>query len=497
VSIEIGQVIDGKYRVVKLLGKGGMGAVYLAEHMVIGRRVALKVLHGNVAENENAVARFEREAQAAGRIGNDHILEVFDFGSLADGSRYMVCEYLEGETLASRMTREGRLTPAALVPIARQLLNGLGAAHEAGVVHRDLKPENVFVLRQKAGWADFVKIIDFGISKFQPLSTGEGLQMTATGIVVGTPCYLSPEQARGSREADPRSDLYAVGVMLYEAVTGVLPFNAQNVNDLLFKIVLESPTPILEAAPDTDPAFAQIIQIAMARDAENRFASAADFSQALESWAAERGIPVAGPTLTRSGSGSFAPSGSGGLAPARPSNAPAGETKPGSGATHSLAPTPGTWADSQISALSVPITKKPTFLKVAAVLGVLLFAGIGFALYKSASSPEDPKAAASAPSNDSSSLQKPSTPLADELARSPKALPPESPPPAVAPALPPAAEVRSPPPITALPKPPPAPASPAKVAPQSKAATQPKAPAKPKAATQPSSPSRRRLDFGY
>jgi eukaryotic-like serine/threonine-protein kinase len=187
VSIETGQVIDGKYRVVKLLGQGGMGAVYLAEHMIIGKRVALKVLLGSVAGNETAVARFEREAQAAGRIGNDHILEIFDFGSLSDGARYMVCEFLDGETLAARLTRETRLTPAALVPIARQLLSGLSAAHDAGVVHRDLKPENIFILRQKAGLADFVKIIDFGISKFQPLTAADGMQMTATGIVVGTP----------------------------------------------------------------------------------------------------------------------------------------------------------------------------------------------------------------------------------------------------------------------------------------------------------------------
>src|SRR6185369_4158975 len=174
-SLEPGQILEGKYRIIRLLGEGGMGAVFEGENVRINRRVAIKVVHAAFASNADVVARFQREAQAAGRIGNDHILEVLDLGALPDGSHFMVLEFLDGEPLSKRIERLGRMTPDQVAPLARQMLKGLGAAHGAGIVHRDLKPDNIYILKEKAGVPDYVKIIDFGISKFQPLS-GDGMK---------------------------------------------------------------------------------------------------------------------------------------------------------------------------------------------------------------------------------------------------------------------------------------------------------------------------------
>jgi serine/threonine protein kinase len=289
-GIAVGEVIDGKYRVTACIGEGGMGAVFAGEHLKLHRRVAIKTLHPSLAQDPEVVGRFEREAQAAGRIGNDHILEVFDIGELPGGDRYMVMEFLDGEAMNTRLSRLGRLSPAQVYPLAKQMLVGLGAAHAAGIVHRDLKPANIFIQREKAGVPDYVKIIDFGISKFRTLA-GETHQ-TRTGTIIGTPAYMSPEQARGLREADARSDIYAIGVIIYEAVTGRVPFEGASTNDVLFKIFLNE-VPVEALAQSVDPGFCSIVMKALAKEPEDRFARAEEFGAALDEWAQTgRGVTV-------------------------------------------------------------------------------------------------------------------------------------------------------------------------------------------------------------
>jgi serine/threonine-protein kinase len=301
-----GQIIDGKYRIVRELGVGGMGAVYEGENTRIHRRVAIKVLHAAVASKPDIVQRFEREAQAAGRIGSEHIVEVLDLGVLPTQERYMVMEFLDGHSLTQRIKMRGRLAPLLV-----QLLEGLGAAHRAGIVHRDLKPDNIYLITR--GGRDFVKIVDFGVSKFSQ-NDGE-FSMTRTGAVMGTPYYMSPEQARG-QPIDHRSDLYAIGVVCYQAVTGHVPFQAETFNELIFKIALETPPPLDSVVPGFDPAFAQIIQRAMARDPAHRFQTAEEFAGAVRPWAGL--APVAQGAAAFAPMGGFTPAG--GVRPAMPSH---------------------------------------------------------------------------------------------------------------------------------------------------------------------------------
>ncbi|MBL9027823.1 MAG: serine/threonine protein kinase [Myxococcales bacterium] len=356
-SLSVGQVVDGKYRIVRLLGQGAMGAVFEGENVRIHRRVAIKVLHAAVAARKDLVDRFEREAQAAGRIGSAHIVEVLDLGELPDGSRYLVMEYLDGEALSGRMQSCGRMLPGQILPILRQLLVGLGAAHQAGIVHRDMKPDNVFLLKELAGQPDFVKVLDFGVSKFNVLNSEEA-SMTKTGAVMGTPYYMSPEQAKGARDLDARSDLFAVGVILYEAVTGNVPFDGETFNELMFKIALQDPPPPETIVPGLDPAIGRMIRKAMAREPGQRFQSAADFIAAIDEWLRTGRVSHSQPPL-------------GGAALAEGPTIPA----PGGGPGGPHGRTKAEWSTSEVRAT------KPSKAPLVAALAVALLGAGGAGAY--------------------------------------------------------------------------------------------------------------------
>jgi serine/threonine-protein kinase len=290
----IAKTIGGKYVVRSVLGEGGMGTVFEAENLTIGRSVAVKVLHPNQARKKDAVRRFHQEARAAGAIGHPNICEVYDLGMLDDGSPYLVMEKLVGETLADRIGAEGGLPFDDVIDILVQVLSGLVAAHEKGIVHRDIKPENVFLTR-RVGCPPVCKLLDFGVSKMiAPLIGGrdEDLDLTRTGMVMGTPYYMSPEQARGDRNLDARVDLYACGVILYEALTGRRPFTAANYNALLLQILSAKPRPARELRPALPAGFDGVLDKAMARSRDDRYRTATDFQRDLQTLRDRHNTPL-------------------------------------------------------------------------------------------------------------------------------------------------------------------------------------------------------------
>ena len=267
-----GLTIDQKYQVEDMIGRGGMGVVYRAEHVALGRKVAVKVLLRGHEAGTDAKKRFDREARAAGRLGHPNIVQVFDLGALPDGSPYLVMELLEGEPLSSRLGIEGALPVADACEIVAEVLSALEAAHQGGIIHRDLKPDNVFLSRHGG-----VKLLDFGISKH----TDETLSLTQTGAILGTPYYLAPEQARGERGLDGRVDVWAAGVLLYECLTGVRPFVGDNYNQLLSRILTSRPAPPSRVRPSIPAELEGVVLRALAFDPADRFASAAEMRAAL------------------------------------------------------------------------------------------------------------------------------------------------------------------------------------------------------------------------
>ena len=273
----IGLILGERYRLLSRIGEGGMGTVFLAEHVALGKQVAVKVLRAEYSRDEELVRRFEQEARSASRIDHENVVDVVDFGRTPGGSLYFVMEALEGESLARLIRRQGALPVERALRILAQICQALGAAHACGVVHRDLKPENVILVRRDDG-ADLVKVLDFGISKTHGVP--EGGRITRVGSIIGTPEYMAPEQAMGAA-VDHRCDVYAFGVLAYEMLTGRLPFHGESPLATLLKHQGEPPVPPSRLRPDLPPEAEAMVLRALVKRPEGRQQDMAEVSADL------------------------------------------------------------------------------------------------------------------------------------------------------------------------------------------------------------------------
>jgi len=286
----VGQVVADRYHVVKKLGEGGMGQVYLAEHVKMGRRSAIKVMNPAMVHDPDAVARFNREASNASRITHPNVCAIYDFGETPDGLIYLAMEFIEGEPLTDLLEREGALAVPRATAIFLQTADALQAAHDLGIVHRDLKPDNIMLSRKKGG-GDTVKVVDFGIAKAVG-GDQAGQKVTKTGLVVGTPEFMSPEQLSGDT-LDGRSDLYSLALVFYRMLIGKLPFEATSVQETMIKRLTDEPITLAEARPDLSfpPGLQPVLDTALARTPMERYQSVAKFAADV---AAVTGRPTTG-----------------------------------------------------------------------------------------------------------------------------------------------------------------------------------------------------------
>jgi len=383
-----GQLVAGKFRLDAVIGRGGMGSVWSATHVGLGHRLALKLIAREYVRSPEALRRFDAEAKAAARLQSRHVVQVFDNGTLDDGTPFIAMELLSGENVSARIEHRGPVGLADTVEIMAQCCKALGRAHAAGIVHRDIKPDNIFLAREPDDDADVVKILDFGVAKMAMEVESES-QVTGTGALLGTPLYMSPEQIRGARDADQRADLYSLGLVAYTMLTGRVAITGETFGDILIKICTQPLPSLVAVVPSLPYAMEAWFHKACAREPGDRYASAQELIDALRGAAgaavrqsALQGLPSA-PTLeSAAAAGSRTPSFGHSAAVAATLAAPAVTTGPA--LPVAIAPGPPAFSQSAaaVSVTAAGVPRRPTSALVwggvlaglLAIGGVVLFA---------------------------------------------------------------------------------------------------------------------------
>ncbi len=396
-GVREGDVLAGKYRVDRVLGVGGMGVVVAAHHLRLDEKVAIKFLKPQAVAVPEAVARFEREARAAVKIKSEHVARVTDVGVLDDGSPYMVMEYLDGLDLSTWLATHGRLPVDQTAEFVLQACEAIAEAHALGIVHRDLKPANLFCIRRPDG-ALSIKVLDFGISKLTSMAPGgPGMSMTRTQAVMGSPLYMSPEQLESSKGVDARADIWALGIILYELLSGEVPFSSEMITEVVIRIVGTPTPPVRARRPDVPPGLEAIIYRCLEKDRDQRFQSVADLARALVEFAPPRAMlsleRIAGVTQ-----GSLLPP----MRASLPSAPRAAPTPPLAVTPHTLAMpgrdggTASSWGPSGAVASHPPTPPRRSVVPIA--LGILAFVVVGGAVAAFAGRSWKAKASAAAAS---------------------------------------------------------------------------------------------------
>lgn len=285
-AIAVGDVIAGKYRIEREIGRGGMGVVFAALHVDLDQLIAVKILHEYAAYDQGAISRLLREARAAAKISSSHVVRVMDVGAFPEGGAYIAMELLEGRDLADVLREKGPIPFAEAIDYLVEACDAVAAAHAAGIVHRDLKPANLF-LTDGADGISTIKVLDFGVSKIVP-KAGQAVnsgELTQTGQIFGSPNYMSPEQLRSATDVDGRTDIWALGVVFYELVSGKLPFGGASMADVLAAVVRDTPAPLSTVCPDVSPELAAIIARCLEKEPRDRFTDVVEFAQALAPFA--------------------------------------------------------------------------------------------------------------------------------------------------------------------------------------------------------------------